>query len=651
MKAGGVLTYTLDEQLRLHLAVDGRPVAQAAVVLEAAGRALLAGEAEGWTEASGTAQGTYHTAEGSVLRLRLEVERLRPEALALRVSVENVGAAAVAYDRFCAPQLRLVAPELGVQAGLWTLLAAATAWGQDFAFPLTAGFSRDNFLGHLQDAEGGGVPLVYFWKQDGGLALMHIETKPKDWYQPVQVGEVEVATALEWRAAGTLQPGERLEGLHSVISWHEADFFAPLALYRELLAEQGLAAPLPVPADFEPGWCSWGYEFDVHPDEVLGVLPVLEQLGIRWLTLDDRWFDAYADWNPRRETFPNGAADMRRMTAGIHAAGGFAQLWWYPLCVEDGAGEWESHRYGQAQIYREHPDWLVLNADGSVARNNRHLAMLCPALAEVQEYTRRLTQRFIEDWGFDGHKLDNIYTMPPCHNPAHHHTRPEESSEALAEVYRIIFETTRRLRPDSVTQICPCGTPLTFSLLPYTDQTVTADPTSSAQVRQRIKFYKALSGPYTAVFADHVELSDGGVDFASGIGAGGVPATKFIWPDDAAVRARLNEVWALTDEKRALWQKWLEIYHQHRPAQGEYLNLYDLAFDVPETHVIRKGERLYYALYAGHFAGPVTLRGLEKRSYRLVDYVVERELGQVSGDRPQVDVAFEGALLMMAIPA
>ena len=79
--------------------------------------------------------------------------------------------------------------------------------------------------------------------------------------------------------------------------------------------------------------------------------------------------------------------------------------------------------------------------------------MLCPALPEVQEYIREMTLRFIHEWGFDGHKLDNIYTVPACHNPAHHHIRPEESTENMAEVYRIIFETTRKLaskfsRPD-----------------------------------------------------------------------------------------------------------------------------------------------------------------------------------------------------------
>jgi len=381
-----------------------------------------------------------------------------------------------------------------------------------------------------------------------------------------------------------------------------------------------------------------------------GVLPVLEELGIKWLTLDDRWFDAYADWNPRKETFPGGADDLRRMNERIHAAGGFSQIWWYPLCVEDGHGSWESHKYGQAQLFKQHPDWLVLTEDGSVARNNRQLAMLCPALPAVQENLRELTLRFIRDWGFDGHKLDNIYSMPACHNPAHHHARPEESTEAFAEVYRIIFETTRQLRPDSVTQICPCGTPLTFSLLPYTDQTVTADPTSSQQIRQRIKFYKALSGPKTAVFADHVELSDGGVDFASEIGAGGVPATKFIWPDDVQVRARLKEVWTLPAEKKLTWQKWFDIYNKYRPAEGEYLNLYDLAFDTPETHVLRKNGDHYYAFFDAHFAGRLELRGLEQRSYRVLDYVNQRSLGIINAASPWLDVRFDGSLLLLVTP-
>ena len=638
----------LDSQFRIQIS----DLATAQVGLYHGSDNLLNGNLKYMEWAESSATGTFSLPSGATLRLDLVLESIAPDATSVKVTLTNAGSVPLSFDRFDAPHFALT-PSFA-HPPLWTLQGAAVTWGQDFAFELPRGFSRDNFLGHLQDGEGGGIPVVYFWNKTRGMALMHIEPTPKDWYMPVKSGKEGVTAALQLRLPITLQPGESYTGLRTVISQHMGDFFAPLALYRELLGAQGVKAPEPVPANYEPAWCSWGYEFDVKPSEMTGVLPVLKEFGIKWLTLDDRWFDAYADWNPRQDTFPNGAEDMRRMNAEIHAAGAFSQIWWYPLCAEDGHGMWESHKYGFSQVLKEHPDWVILNADGSVARNNRHLAMLCPALPEVREHVAELTRCFIADWGFDGHKLDNVYTIPACHNPAHHHAYPEQSTEAMAEAYKLIFDITRQLRPNSITQICPCGTPLSLQLIPFTDQTVTADPTSSQQVRQRIKFYKALMGSKAAVFADHVELSDDGIDFASGIGAGGIPSTKFIWPGDESVKARLNEVWDLPAEKKASWQKWFDLYNQHRPAEGEYLNLYDLAFDTPETHVLRKGEALYYAFYAQglnkSFSGSIQLRGLDKsKTYRVWDYVAEQEIARVDGSNPVILVTFKGALLVKVL--
>jgi alpha-galactosidase len=583
--------------------------------------------------------------------LTADVHPQWPNAFVLQWAFENIGRTAVLIDCLVGPQLSLN----DWPGELWTLQGAAVGWGQDFAFPLPAGFQRDNFLGHAQNGEGGGIPLAYVWNQQHGLALMHIETKPKDWFMPVASQHGQVTLAFEQRQAITLHPGAMIQSLRVIVSLHHGDFFEPLALYRDVLTAQDVGPAQPTAECFEPEWCSWGYEFDVRPGEMLGVLPKTTELGLPWLTLDDRWFDHYGDWNPRSDTFPGGTAQLRALVDEIHGAGGRAQIWWYPLCVEDGVGRWDGYVYGYSELLRQYPAWLILNADGSIARNNRGLAMLCPALPEVQEHIRQTTLKFVRDWDFDGHKLDNIYTVPACHNPAHHHARPEEATEALAEAYRLIFEITRAHKPDSVTQICPCGTPITFSLLPYTDQTVTADPTSSAQIRQRVKFYKALCGSRAAVFADHVELSDHGLDFASEIGVGGVPSTKFVWPDVPSVRTRLNEVWALTAEREGLLQKWLPIYRTHRLAEGEYLNLYDLAFDTPEAHAIRANGQLYYAFYAGqidqHYHGPIVLRGLEAQSYRVHDYVNNRDLGAVQGPEATLAVEFIGALLIEVISA
>ena len=277
--------------------------------------------------------------------------------------------------------------------------------------------------------------------------------------------------------------------------------------------------------------------------------------------------------------------------------------------------------------------------------------MLCPGLPKVRDYTAALTRKFIHDWGFDGHKLDNIYTMPACYNPTHNHADPEESVRGFAEVYRQIFDITREIKPYSVTQICPCGSTLTHTLIPATDQTVTADPTSSAQIRQRIKFYKGLMGERAAVFADHVELSDGGMDFASCFGAGGVLSTKFIHPLDDSVKSRLQEYWPLTEDKESLWKKWFELSAQHSLADGEYLNLYDLAFDFPETHAIRKDGEMYYGFFCHtleeQYAGEIELRGLDKtKTYQVLDYVNGRMLGKVTGINPRVQINMRGALLL-----
>jgi alpha-galactosidase len=232
---------------------------------------------------------------------------------------------------------------------------------------------------------------------------------------------------------------------------------------------------------------------------------------------------------------------IEKMVSTFHREGISMQIWWLPLGVKDGEGHYESHRYGLAQVAKEHPDCLILDKNGKPAHIVRGLAALYPALPQVQEYYRELTRKFMGKWGFDGNKLDNAYTVPPCYNPKHHHKSPQDSVNAVGKVYQAIFETTRELKPESVTQVCPCGTPPNLGWLPYLDQAVTADPVGSVQVRRRIKMYKAMLGPEAAVYGDHVELTairnindeeiDYGRDFASTLGTGGVLGTKFVWPD------------------------------------------------------------------------------------------------------------------------
>jgi alpha-galactosidase len=148
-------------------------------------------------------------------------------------------------------------------------------------------------------------------------------------------------------------------------------------------------------------------------------------------------------------------------------------------------------------------------------------------------------------------------------------------------------------------------------------------------------------------FGDHVELSDGAIDFASTVGVGGVVGTQFVLPNLVKKRSTSD----LTPQREKVFEDWLRIYKNKMLSRGEYLgDLYDIGFDRPETHVIGKGLEMYYAFFARHWNGPIELRGLQDRTYRIVDYVNNKDLGSVHGPRATFSVEFDKHLLVEAEP-
>jgi alpha-galactosidase len=133
-----------------------------------------------------------------------------------------------------------------------------------------------------------------------------------------------------------------------------------------------------------------------------------------------------------------------------------------------------------------------------------------------------------------------------------------------------------------------------------------------------------------------------------------VIGTEFRWPpndnanppsDSDAAKLRL------TPAKEQIWAKWVQIYKEKMLSKGEYLGaLYDIGFDKPEAHSIRKDHSTYYAFYAKHWDGTVQLRGLSAGAYRITDYVHDRVLGIVHGPVAQLNAAFDEDLLIEVDP-
>ena len=575
-----------------------------------------------------------------------------PNLALLSLRLQNAGQKEVSIEKVVLQRHSFASKKLtdGSPQPLWTFEGSSLKWGKDEIFPVPAKFSQENpfgapvtvkdDLGHV----GGGIPVVAFWSRIVGEAIGHIETLPLVLSIPVQgTGEGSVEAGVSVPANTVLKPGDTYATPRTFLAVYSGDFYEPLRMWSEAIEKEGLRKPVNNDENYAVAWCGWGYEFGVTPKQMLDTIPKLKEFGIHWATLDDGWFNNYGDWQPRQPVFAGTA--MQDMVKQFHSQGIQVQLWWLPLAVEDGKFGYGGRKFVVSDVVKQHPDWLVLDADGKPARMARNLATLCPALPEVQAYYKQLTERFIRDWDFDGHKLDNIYTPPLCYNPKHNHKSPYESVYAMGEVYKTIFETTRALKPDSVTQSCPCGTPPSLAWFRYMDQAVTADPVGSMQVRRRIKMYKALLGARAAVYGDHVELTritnpsggdeqDLGSDFASTLGTGGVLGTKFTWPDYGP---KFKAVY-LTPEKEFHWKKWISLYHEKMLSKGNFLNLYTYGFDVPEGYAIEKDGHMYYAFYipahnrpeqakgaAGRWSGEVELRGLAAKTYRVTDYVHNQE--------------------------
>jgi alpha-galactosidase len=597
--------------------------------------------------------------------LGIEVYDDSPNLALTATSFKNTGSSELRIDRVVVQQHFLNASPSDPQAqpySMWSFHGSSEKWGKDDVMKITDKFTRTNSMQTMmhndENQTGGGIPVVAFWTGAVGEAIGHAETVPLKLSLPVKTeanGRVSASVLID--EGTTLASGQVFSTPLTFVSVFHGDFYQALSLYSKMLQLRGLSLAHPNSSDYEANWCGWGYEMDFTPKQMLDTIPKLKELGFKWATLDAGWFRSRGDWEPRSDTFPDDS--IKNVVKAYHDAGIRITIWWIPLVTEDGHGkDILNHKpYQMAKVVKEHPDWLILDKNGKPARATADLGALCPAIPEVKEYYKQLTERFIRDWDFDGHKLDFSYTVPACYNPKHHHKSPNDSMAAVGDVYKIILDTTRALKPESVTQACPCGTPPSLAWLPYIDQAVTADPVGAQQVRLRTKMYKALLGPEAAVYGDHVELTemefsntlhevDKGRDFASEVGVGAVLGTKFTMPGNGAKFKTVE----LTAEKEPYWKKWIDIYNDKMLSRGKFLGLYTYGYDTPEAYAIAKDGRMYYAFFAPDkvksWKGQVELRGLQPGKYNVVNYENSTQLGSVASSNPKLEVAFTNHLLL-----
>ena len=563
-----------------------------------------------------------------------------PTMAVFDVQYANAGTRPVTITKWINHAYTINAQSNAGSPAFWSYQSGSYEKRPNWVLPLTSNFEQQNYLGMNASDYGGGTPVVDVWRRDVGIAVGHVELRPKLVSLPVTMPDSSHSKiGVESERNIVLKPGNSFHTLRTFVSVHQGDYFRTLEEYRRFMVAQGLRPSTP-PTDGQSAiWCAWGYGRTVRPQQVYDTLPTVKQLGFKWVTLDDGWQNNVGDWALDPKKFPNGDADMKALVDRIHQEGFRAQLWWSPLSA-----------VADSELLKQHPDYALLNRDGSKRKISWwNSYYLCPANQHVVEYHKALVRKILLEWGFDGLKLDGQHMngAPACYNPAHHHARPEDSVEAMPDFFRELYETAISVKPGALIEFCPCGTSYSFFTMPYFNMSVASDPESSFQVRSKAKTLKALMGDDVPFFGDHVELSDGGNDFASTLGVGGVVGTQFVLPSLMQKRSKSD----LTAAREVEFKKWLGIYREKMLSRGQYLGeLYDIGFDVPETHVIRRDQSMYYAFFARHWEGRVGLRGLDDRNYSVYDYVNNKSYGTVRGREARLPVEFGGHLLLEVRP-
>lgn len=532
------------------------------------------------------------------------------------------------------------------QVDFWSFQTGTYPSRPDWVLPVKDDFQQQNYLGMNASDYGGGTPVSDLWRPDAGLAIGHLELNPKLISLPVTSkglnGGAEIAVQFDVDSVSqqkykrSIAPGDSMATFQTFVSSHTGDYFTSLRKYRKVLKKKGMRFSDPPETAYEPIWCAWGYGRDFTLQKVINTLPKVKELGFEWVVLDDGWQIAEGDWRTNNK-FDD--LSMKAFVDSVHSYGLKAKLWWAPLAADPGS-----------RMHEKHPELLLKNKKGNYQKItwwDSHY--MNPALKGTQTYHTGLVKKFMDDWGFDGLKIDgqHLNNVPPDYGHSEEQKNPEESVEQLPSFYKKIYDTAKNIKSDAVVEICPCGASASSFIMPYMNQSVASDPLDSWQIRLKGKTYKALMGVDAAYYGDHVELSDNQNDFASTVGVGGVVGTKFTWPKS---NSDSDNEFLLTDQKEKLVSKWMNIYQELMLPKGEYRGrLYDIGYDRPEAHAIEKDGRLYYAFYADSFDGKVELRGLkEGQEYELTNYETGKKLGTVTGPKDTFDTTFKDHLMLVA---
>ena len=493
-------------------------------------------------------------------------------------------------------------------------------WGDDLVYKARTSGTDRRTMGAL-----GGLPVVDIWNASGGIAVFNTQT----YQEPltVNISYDDQGVTIEAHGASQIE-----------IYKHVGDYYDAVRNFAVKMKAQGLSVQTAPDWAFDANWETYGYEEDFDLDTIRDKLPLLEQLGIKTITIDSGWYGRHRGEEYQFNTgdfalnpdIAGTEQDWRALVKKLHQRGFRVRLWWSP-----GVAERDS------QLWVAHPEWFANPVISSTGETDD--IYLRPSEVQVKNWNKTLIERFLS-YGVDGFKQDDIYNYAS--------KNPHDQID-YANLINSNLSTAQSIKPDFAINTCNCGLAQNFYLMPGQNQLITSDPVGSRQFRHRAKYLHALNVNGAAILGDHVELTRGDisiddmdepgfyntVDFSSIVPLGMVLQTKF------------------RDAPGNHYKHWFKIYNAYKFYRMEWVNI-PLIQDRTESYLLRDGKQLYFSFFTqqdgSEFDGQIELINLTpKVEYHVYDIANDKNLGTFvsAGNSHQLKVKFIHSLVLRVSPS
>ena len=130
-------------------------------------------------------------------------------------------------------------PAVGSPA-FWSYQSGSYEKRPDWIVPLHANFRQENYQGMNASDYGGGTPIIDVWRRDVGMAVGHVEPRPKLVSLPVSMPDpTHARIAVRFTKTISLNSGESFHTFRTFVAVHRGDYFRTLTEYRRFMRKQG----------------------------------------------------------------------------------------------------------------------------------------------------------------------------------------------------------------------------------------------------------------------------------------------------------------------------------------------------------------------------------------------------------------------------